>query len=815
MRWLVLAACLAACGDDSPCAHGPVPASLTMELNGTSVTVMTDPYGFEVFSLSNGDVLASAGAGSGDGYGSLGWTTGSAVIKRYIDPGYADFGASLDPWRDHMKVVSATATDHEIDVVLDAGDEGCVTIKHVMRLGALRVEATLDHTKATPRAWEVAFAAKPDEAYLGLGERYDRVDHRGMSLYNWPEEGGLTQGEDVPLDPGNPFPNGPTMTYYPVPFFFSTSGYGFWLDTTWRSQFDFVSDRPDAWRAWHIGPSLAFEVYFPAWVTDAPPWTLQVLDTFTQATGRPMIPPDWSFGPRRRINRESMIGGVSEIQAMRDNDLALTAVDDALHFLPAGSDIGNEATLRAWTQASAALGYKNIGYYNPYFSADPASPLAADTQFGIDHNYFLLDATGAPGQVGLISGAAVSVYTVDVTNADAVAWYGKQFQRALDLGYSGWMYDFGEYVQADWTAADGETGYELHDHFPPLYDKAAHDALEALRPGDWYYFSRSGYTGSQQYAPMTWSGDPDASFGQGEGLPAQVRAAITLSMAGVAHVGSDIGGYKCLHNGPDTANGELLARWIEAGAMSSDMHDEDACSGGGTKATIWSAPEAQQAWKTYARLHTRLQPYLVSLAAWAHGTGQPIVLSPWLLQPDQPALAQVDDAFFFGPGLYAAPVVKRGDTTKTVLLPQGNFIDWRDGTLYEGGTTVTLPAPVTELPLLLVEGTLVPMLDASIDTLAPETNPNVVGPTDVADVYDVVGVISRAGGHSSFALVEGGTLDATYAGGLAPCTGCTITRVSARVQRIQVTGSDVTAGGLHLTETGITRTLRWDLYVID
>jgi hypothetical protein len=42
-----------------------------------------------------------------------------------------------------------------------------------------------------------------------------------------------------------------------------------------------------------------------------------------------------------------------------------------------------------------------------------------------------------------------------------------------------------------------------------------------------------------------------------------------------------------------------------------------------------------------------------------------------------------------------------------------------------------------------------------------------------------------------------------------------ITRVSARVQRLQVTGNDITAGGLHLGQTGVIRTLRWDLFVVD
>ena len=249
--------------------------------------------------------------------------------------------------------------------------------------------------------------------------------------------------------------------------------------------------------------------------------------------------------------------------------------------------------------------------------------------------------------------------------------------------------------------------------------------------------------------------------------------------------------------------------------MSSDMHDEDACSGGGVKATIWSAPEAQAAWKTYARLHTRLQPYMVALAQHAHETGAPLVMSPWLVHPERRELAPIGDAFYFGPGLYAAPVVERGATTKPLTLPPGLFVDWRDGTLYDGGTggvTATLPAPLTELPLLLVDGQLVPLLDPTIDTLAPETDPSIVGPDDVAGFYDVAGALSPTTGHAQFTLADGTTLDATYTGGLTGCTGCTVTRLGPRVQRVQVTGP---VTGALTTSSASSRQIRWDLYLID
>jgi len=791
---------LTGCGDDD-CGDGVSAAQLTLQSADMTVEIATKPYALTVRDAS-GKALVSEGK--------LGWTTGFFGIGKALYNGYFFFDPQLDPWREDLRVTSAKQTDGSIEVTLRGSDDTCITVTHTIRAGALRVEAHAD-AKQDVRAWQVGFASPADEAFLGLGERFDRVDHRGMSVYSWPEEGGLTMGESAPPGPDNPYPNGGAMTYYPVPFFLSTQGYGFWLDTTYFNQFELANERPDAWRAWEVGPTLAYEIYVPE-AGDARPWPIQALDTFTETTGRPMVPPDWSFGPRRRINRDRLIEGVPEIQAMRDGDLAITVADDALHFLPNGSDVGHEAELKAWTASATALGYKVLGYFNPYFSSDPASPIAATTAVGVANDYFLKTPEGVPGEVTLISGGALTVYTMDPTNPDAVAWFTKEFKRAFDLGYSGWMYDFGEYVQGNWSAHDGSTGDSLHNAFPTLYDKAAHDALEQMRPGDWYYFSRSGYTGAQAYAPMTWSGDPDASFGQAEGLPAQVRATITLSMSGVAHVGSDIGGYKCQHNTENTANGELLARWIQAGAMSSDMHDEDACSGGGTKATIWSSPEAQASWRTYAKLHTRLGPYMTSLAAHAHETGTPLVMAPWLLHPERKELAQVDAAFYFGPSLYAVPVVTRGAVTVTTPLPPGNFIDWRDGTLYPGGAMATVPAPLAELPLLLVDGGLIPMLDPTIDTLSPETSPTVIGPTDVADVYDVVGALSRS---ASFAM-KGGTLEATYDGSPIACTGCTVTRLGPRVQRVQVEATaDVTAGGLKLHASSITRRLRWDVYVID
>ena len=50
------------------------------------------------------------------------------------------------------------------------------------------------------------------------------------------------------------------------------------------------------------------------------------------------------------------------------------------------------------------------------------------------------------------------VSQVDFTNAAAVKWYQEQLQGAVDLGFHGWMYDYGEYTPPDSISSDGTVG---------------------------------------------------------------------------------------------------------------------------------------------------------------------------------------------------------------------------------------------------------------------------------------------------------------------------------------------------------------------
>ena len=838
--FLAFLALAAACGgdDDGPPPGSDLPATWTLTADGITVEITRSPYGVRVVDGDGTEVLSSIGPPRGDGWAGVAWTTGEIAWRTGgITKGHYTFIPQLDPWREGWLVVEATERADGIELVLreNGRGEARLVVDHAIAASRLRVEARLEDAEA-PRAVSAAFATPPDEAFLGFGERFNRTDQRGVSVFAWAEEGGVGTGEGDPIGPGNPAPNGEAMTYYPVPFFVSSRGYGFWLDSTWHNTFDLATDHDDAWRVWHIGPSLAYEVYVPI-PGDERPWPYHLVDLFTERTGRPMLPAPWIFGPRRRIGRNDTALGVPEIQAMRDQDLAITAVDDAVHFLPEGSHVGREDELSAWVAEAAALGYRVNGYYNSLLADTPDNPIRAEVDRGIENGWFLLDQNGEPDVVELISGEFLPVLQVDFTSNEATAWYQSLFEWALELGYSGWMYDFGEYVQPKSVASNGMTGEELHNLYPVLYDRAVHEHMEAgPHAGDWLAFARSGYTGSSQWVPVVWSGDPAASFEDSDGLPSMVRAAINIGISGAPHWGGDIGGFHCAADGAAAGDGELLTRWIQQGSMTSVMMDQSACvfaTDMGEKATLWTAPEALEAWRVYGRLHTRLFPYFWALAHEASATGAPVVRHVFFEHPDRTDLAGVDDAHYLGPAILVAPVVERGARDKSVTLPEGRYVDWRDGTLHEGGREVTLAAPLESMPLLLREGYLVPLLDPTIDTLSAEDDPAIVGPADVADVYDVVGVLSPSSGEARFELADGGSLLASVDGAFAPpagvpeastetelaaCTpGCWLREeVGSGVARVRIThgGGTLDAGGLHVaSDTG--RRARWDLYLLE
>jgi alpha-glucosidase (family GH31 glycosyl hydrolase) len=278
---------------------------------------------------------------------------------------------------------------------------------------------------------------------------------------------------------------------------------------------------------------------------------------------------------------------------------------------------------------------------------------------------------------------------LDFFNPDAVEWWYRQMDRAFALGIDGWKVDSPEGNLPDQvsTAAGLKTEREYGD----AYYRAFYRYVAERNP-DAVTFARAIDSGTS-YAPVdvnpaAWVGDQNPNWA---GLREAINDVLASANAGYAVVGPDIGGYRS-----GERSGRLFIRWAQFGALVPLMEN-----GGRGEHLPWTYPsEVVDHYRYYAKLHHELVPYLYSAGVEAHRTGLPIIRNP-----DQ-KLGQYE----LGQDLLVAPL-KTEDEERDVALPAGaRWHDfWSDDSVYEGGLTRRVRAPLAQIPLYIRAGAIIPL----------------------------------------------------------------------------------------------------------
>ena len=299
-------------------------------------------------------------------------------------------------------------------------------------------------------------------------------------------------------------------------------------------------------------------------------------------------------------------------------------------------------------------------------------------------------------------------------------------------------------------------------------------------------FVRSGWTGSARFSPVVWGGDPTVDWGF-DGLRSAVRQGLSIGLSGVGLWGSDVGGYFALSG--QKLDRELLARWIELGALSGVMRTQ--ANGLGQPRAERPQPlddETLPVWRAMATLRTRLWPYLAAARATYARTGLPLMRQAALTDPGDAALVARDDQYLLGPDLLAAPVLEPGARRRTLRLPAGTWVDlWRSGgltpgraRLLRGPRAVTVPAPLGRPPLLVRGGALLALLPAGVDSLSRHAAaPG--GPVGLAERARRRVLLAWPRGRSAAALGPEGRATSRE-----DARGWTLTVRSATVRRVAV-----------------------------
>ncbi len=584
-------------------------------------------------------------------------------------------------------------------------------------------------------------ACEPSDRFYGLGGQSHAAEFRGQTIPIRVAEQGLGK------DPGLPESQASLVghvydAYFPLPYVLvarpdpDALARGLVLDSRQRSRFLICSEDAGvleiqaACELVSGGGCEARLLVLPG------PTPKDVVRRYTAIFHRPNPVPRWAFGPWVAFVGEPL-DVAKAAQALVANDIAATAVWDQ------DFDDYGHPDLTAMAEALHGLGLRVLTYFNTFLKEG-----TTEYEEAVARGFVPTREDESPYRFAMITSTAT---LVDLTNPEARDWMADRLRRAWDRGVDGWMADYAEWIAPDMHLHDGRTGVEYANLYPVDWARLNHEVLMEKRPDpeSALFFSRSGYLGSNEYLRVVWAGDQLTSFDLLDGLASVIPYGTSLGLSGVSAYGHDIAGYTGVVAPPSSK--ELYFRWTEVGAWSPVMRTHR----GLTYDDNWnwdSDPDTIALFRRYALLHLRLLPYLEALHAEAVATGVPAMRHAVLEFPEWEGAARAHHEYLLGPSVLVAPVVEEGATSRTVSLPPGVWYAWEDATL--AGDTVTVKAPLEEVPVFLRAGGIVPMLPDDVRGVLPAPGRPSVGEVEAREVEVRVG----SGDSGEMTLVDGTVL---------------------------------------------------------
>ncbi|MFS8794895.1 glycoside hydrolase family 31 protein [Synechococcus sp. R8-2] len=541
----------------------------------------------------------------------------------------------------------------------------------------------------------------PAEHIYGLGERAGLLNKRGRRYSHWTRDCWNYDAHSDNLYQAIPF----------ALFLRPNLCYGLFLHCTHWSQFDLGQIDPEQWAIEVRAPELDYYLIYG-------PTPDLVLDTYTQLTGRPPLPPLWALGYQQcRWSYASAAQVQTVAQQFRQRQIPCDVIYLDIDYMRGYRVFTWDPRrfpepARLMAQLHEA-GFRVVAIVDPGVKFEPEADYAVFDE-GLAQDFFIRRADGHLFHGYVWPG---KVLFPDFLRPGVRQWWGS-WQRVLtQAGVDGIWNDMNEPALNDRPFGDGgqivdipldapqgppdepTTHAEVHNLYGLLMTRASREGLEQLNPNRRpFVLTRSGFAGIQRWAAV-WTGDNQSSW---EHLEMSLPMLLNLGLSGVSFVGADIGGFG------GNATPELFARWMQMGILYPLMRGHSAL---GTRPhEPWSfGLEVETICRQAIQLRYQLLPYLYSLFWESSQTGSPI-LRPLLYEfPDDPQTYEISDQAMLGSALLAAPVVRPGVRCRAVYLPQGTWFDWWTGQAHTGPRYILVPAPLEQLPLFVRGGSVLPL----------------------------------------------------------------------------------------------------------
>ncbi len=547
----------------------------------------------------------------------------------------------------------------------------------------------------SPEFEKISFNLTNDEILFGGGARALGMNRRGnrLQLYNRAHYGYEERSE---------------LMNYTMPLVISSRLYAIHFDNPEIGFLDLDSKKDNSLIYETSGGRKTYQVI----VGDD--WK-DLVENETALLGRQPMPPRWMFGNfASRFGYHSQAEAEKVVEKFRKDSIPLDAIIFDLYWF--GKEI--QGTL-------GNLEFYKDSFPNPQkmitdFKAKNVKTVLITEPFILttskkweeakQKNLLGTDSTGKPLTYNFYFG---NTGLLDVFQPNVQDWFWNEYKKYISMGVKGFWGDLGEPEVHPSAMFHGKLkADQVHNIYGHQWAKLLADGYKKDFPNERpFTLMRSGYSGTQRYGIIPWSGDVNRTWG---GLKPQMEISLQMGLQGVSYMHSDLGGFAGANDDP-----ELYLRWLQYGVFQPVFRphaQEEVAS-----EPIYKDAKTKELAKQAIELRYQLLPYNYTLAFINHTKGTPLMrpvfmedsLANWSLNSSK--------QYFWGEAFMVCPITSKVDTAELGLdrfiFPKGVWFDFHSGKVVDKNIGfpgkdkkgVLTKRDLTKIPVFVKSGSFIPM----------------------------------------------------------------------------------------------------------
>ena len=577
----------------------------------------------------------------------------------------------------------------------------------------------------------IQFNLKDSEVLYGAGARALGMNRRGnrLQLYNKAHYGYETRSE---------------LMNFTLPIVISSHTYLLHFDNAPIGFLDLDS---------HANNTLTYETIsgrktYQVVVGDS--W-LNLIDNYTNLTGKQPLLPRWALGNfSSRFGYHSQEEVMETIDKFIEEDIPVDAVILDLYWF--GKDIKGTMGNLEWNKDSfpnpkqmiKTLRAKNV---ETILVTEPFILTTSNRwEEAVATDILAKDSIGNPFKYDFYFG---NTGLIDIYSSQGNTWFKNIYKGLATQGIAGFWGDLGEpEVHPSKLIHATGTANEVHNIYGHDWAKLVYEANLEVNPNKRpFILMRAGYSGSQRYGLIPWSGDVNRTWG---GLQSQPEIALQMGMQGLAYMHSDLGGFAGAN-----LDDELYVRWLQYGVFQPVYRphaQEEVAS-----EPVFRSEKAKNLARQAIKLRYALLPYNYNVMFENHQTGAPLMRPLFFEEPNNPDLSGYSETYLWGHDILVAPILKPDVKEKTVYFPKtGNWYDFYTDEKIVGGQTQTIQTNENNIPTYVRAGAIIPMTSELQSTKAYNGNNLVLHYYFDASIKETKSTVYNDDGITTNAFDKGG-----------------------------------------------------------